>query len=118
LKLQKYPEKTAMTVTNEVNMLFEAIYGMVLLTINLSQLQFQTMDLGQELRPYCSGVLEIPLAPHLALPLFWFKQPTLQQTAQWARKCPCHYLSQKRNKKETDTSNPALLSKRNEAQIA
>jgi hypothetical protein len=70
-------------IPDEVNTFIQTIDRVVLLTIDSSDLVVQYMDLRQKLSSYGGGILGVPLTPHLALPLFWLKQPSFQQTAQW-----------------------------------
>jgi hypothetical protein len=118
VQLVNNPPYAIRRITDKVNTFLQTISRMVLLTINMSNLVVQNMDLCQELSPYGSGILGVSLAPHLALPLFWLEETMLQQTVQWTRKPLCYYLDQRRNRKETDTSKPVLLSRRNKACIA
>jgi hypothetical protein len=61
------------SLPDEVNTLVQTIDRMVLRAIHMFYLVIQHVDLRQELGPHGGGVLGVPLAPHLALSLFWLK---------------------------------------------
>jgi hypothetical protein len=88
------------SLPDEVNMFIQTVDWVVLLTINTSYLVIQHVDLRQELSPYGGGVLGVPLAPHLALPLLWLKQPSFQQAAQQTRYPICQFVIKERRAKE------------------
>jgi hypothetical protein len=65
-------------IPDEVGLFLQPVDRMVLETTHVPQLRFEAVDLGQQLSPDGSGILGISLAPHLALSLFRFKQPSFQ----------------------------------------
>jgi hypothetical protein len=109
IQLVHYLPYSISGVPNEVNTFIQTIDRMVLLTINSSYLVVQHMDLRQELSPYGGGILGIPLAPHLALPLFQLEQSSLQQTVQRTRYPLCQFVIKERRAKEAPVKSSVAL---------
>jgi hypothetical protein len=67
------------SLAQKVDSFRQMVQGMVLCQGNIPDCQLKTMNLGQEFSPNCSGIMGVPLPPHLSLSLLRFKQTSFQQ---------------------------------------